>query len=139
VEKTQLYYWLAAEASPAAVYFRDRHEVDAALPELLAEDIAIFEVDAGGVHTIEDLYRLFAAALQMPPGWYGKEEYAPNADAFLEYLDDVATWVPAKHHVVLVREAESLWRRHPQFAGTLTELLQFAESRAATVRLVFVW
>jgi hypothetical protein len=66
VEKMQLYYWLAAEASPAAVYFRDRREVDAALPELLAEDIAIFELDAGGMHTIEDLYRLFAADLQMP-------------------------------------------------------------------------
>jgi hypothetical protein len=30
----------------------------------------------------------------MPKRWYGDEEYAPNVDAFLEYLDDVHEWVP---------------------------------------------
>ena len=35
---------------------------------------------------------------------------APNVDAFLEYLDDVVEWVPAKGHVVLIRHSEQLWR-----------------------------
>jgi hypothetical protein len=32
----------------------------------------------------------------MPKGWYGDEEYDPNANAFLEYLDDVHKRVSAK-------------------------------------------
>jgi hypothetical protein len=34
----------------------------------------------------EDLFKAFSIALKMPKGWYGDEEYAPNANAFLEYL-----------------------------------------------------
>ena len=76
----------------------------------------------------------------MPKGWYGDEEYAPNANAFLEYLDDVHEWVPAKGHVVVVRGAEQFWKVNARLAGMLVEWWQFATGpRNADIHLVFVW
>jgi len=62
------------------------------------------------VNSLQELLTAVAIAFKKPEEWYGDEEYAPNANAFLEYLDDVAEWVPAKVQVVLVREATALWR-----------------------------
>jgi hypothetical protein len=64
--------------------------------------------------------------LKKPEGWYGHEQFAPNAGAFLEYLDDVVEWVPASGHVVLVRCSEQFWRTNTRLAGKLKELWQFA-------------
>jgi hypothetical protein len=78
--------------------------------------------------------------LKTPKGWYDDEEFAPNTEAFLEYLDDVVEWVPAKGHVVLIRNSVQLWCDGARLAGLLTELWQFATvSRHATIHLVFVW
>jgi hypothetical protein len=89
---------------------------------------------------VEGIFKAFATALKKPKGWYGDEEYAPNANAFLEYLDDVAEWEPAKGHVVLVRGSEQLWCARARLTGLLTEWWQFATlSRHARIHLVFVW
>jgi hypothetical protein len=88
----------------------------------------------------EGLFKAFATALRKPKDWYGGEEYPSNVNAFLEYLDDVLDWVPAKGHVVFVRGSEQLWRTRARLAGELTEWWQFATvTNQATVHLAFVW
>jgi len=97
--------------------------------------VALYEIDGAALRTREDLFKAFAIALKMPQGWYGNEEYAPNADAFLEYLGDVQQWAPAKGHIVLVRAAEKFWQNNARLAGKLVEWWQFATD----IHLVFVW
>ena len=77
----------------------------------------------------------------MPKGWYGDEEYAPNANAFLEYLDDVHEWVPAKRHIVAIQRSEQFWKSCTRLAGELVELWQCANGpgRNSDIHLIFVW
>ncbi len=139
--KTRLYFDLTAvKPYRPIVHFCEINQVDEVKEDLVAQDFAIFEVDGSTFHSDEDVYKAFAIALRMPKGWYGEEESAPNPNAFLEYLDDVAEWVPAKGHVAIVRGAAELWRNQPRVAGYLTELWQVANGhREATINLVFVW
>ena len=138
--KTQLFFDLTAEAGRPSVHLRETEEVETIMEELLKDDVAVFEVDGAAIQSREDLFRAFAIALRKPKGWYGDEEFAPNAEAFLEYLDDVHEWVPAKRHVVLVRGSEELWRTGARLAGMLTEWWQFATlDRKARIHLLFVW
>ena len=138
--KTQLFFDLTAEGPHPTVHFRESDEVEETVEELWKHDIAVFEIDGAVLSSREGLFEAFAKALRKPKGWYGGEEYAPNADAFLEYLDDVVDWVPAKGHVVLVRSSEQLWRVGARLAGLLTEWWQFATvARRATIHIVFVW
>jgi len=114
--------------------------MEGARSSLVTVDIALFDIDGSSIHTVEDLYRAFAIALKMPKGWYGNEEYAPNANAFLEYLDDVHEWVPAKGHVVIVHSAEHFWKLSPRLGGMLVEWWEFATGpRECDIHLVFVW
>jgi hypothetical protein len=68
--------------------------------------VTVFEIDGAAISSREALFKVFATVLRKPDGWYRDEEYAPNADAFLEYLYDIAEWVPAKGRVVLIRNVE---------------------------------
>jgi hypothetical protein len=113
--------------------------VDLTFRELATEDCAVFEIMGAAINSLQEFFRAAAIALKKPEGWYGDEEYAPNANAFLEYLDDVAAWVPAKVQVVLIREATALWRDSPKTAGDIIELWQSATLRVARISLVFVW
>ena len=137
---TDLFSRLIRPSHGPSIFFRPSAELDVITRQLREQNIAIFEVNGSAISSELDLYKAFAKALMMPQGWYGQEEYAPNADAFLEYLGDVAEWVPAKAHVVLVRQSDQLWRTNPQVAGLLTELCEDAAlDRESSVRLVFVW
>jgi hypothetical protein len=107
-------------------------------------DIAVFDLDGASIHSTDELFKAFASALRKPKGWYDSEnyseEYAPNANAFLEYLDDVHEWVPATGHVVLLKNAEQFWRNNARLAGMLIEWWQFATGpRESDIHLVFVW
>jgi hypothetical protein len=138
--KTQLFLDLTTEARRPSIHFREPHEVDEIIEELCGQNIAVFEIDGAALSSREALFKAFATALKKPKGWYGDEEYAPNAGAFLEYLDDVVEWVPAKGHVVLIRGSEQLWSARARLAGLLTEWWQFATvSRQASIHLVFAW
>ena len=87
--KTDLFFRLT-EATPCpSVFFRESAEVEGTVQELRQANVAVFEIDGGALSSEEELFRAFATALRMPKGWYGDEEYACNANAFLEYLDDV--------------------------------------------------
>jgi len=138
--KTQLFFDLTTEPRHISVYFRDSHEVEETVEELRKCGVAVFEINGAELSSQEDLWKAFAVALRMPKGWYGDEEYAPNVNAFLEYLDDVVEWVPAKGHIVLIRHADQFWSAAPRLAGDLVEWWQFAISgHQASVHLVFVW
>ena len=138
--KTQLLFDLTAETSCPSVHFQEIREVEEIIEELQRQNIAVFEIDGAELSSQEGIFKAFATALKKPEGWYGNEEYADNADAFLEYLDDVVEWVPAKGHIVLVRGSEQLWCARARLAGLLTEWWQFATvSRHALIHLVFVW
>src|SRR5215472_7875211 len=140
--KSQLFLDLTADPRHRhfSIHFRDSAEVEETLQELRNQDIAVMEIDGSSIATREDLFKAFAIALQKPKGWYGDEEHAPNVDAFLEYLDDVVEWVPARGHVVLIRHSERFWRVAARLAGELVEWWQFSISgHEGTVHLVFVW
>jgi len=138
--KTQLFYDLTATKSCPSVHFQEAREIEEIIEELRGENIAVFEIEGAALSSQEAIFKAFATVLKMPKGRYGDEEYADNQNAFLEYLDDVVDWVPAKGHVVLVRGSEQLWCARARLAGLLTELWQCATvSRHARIHLVFVW
>lgn len=138
--RTQLLLDLGSDSKAVAVHFCEASEIDSIIDALSAKNIAVFSIDGSLINGIGDLYRAFAIALKMPNDWYGPEEYAPNADAFHEYLDDVHEWVPASGHVVVIRHAERLWREQARVAGFLTEMWQFSvNARGANNHLVFAW
>jgi hypothetical protein len=138
--KTQLFFDLTATVPHPSVYFRESDEVEGTVEELRKHDVAVLEIDGAALSSIEDLFKAFAIALRKPKGWYGGEDHATNQNAFLEYLDDVVEWVPAKGHVILIRGSEQLWRTVPRLAGVLTELWQCATvTRQAAIHLIFVW
>jgi hypothetical protein len=114
--KSQLFFALTAKSPRPSVHFRESEEVEAVLEELRRQEIAVFEIDGTLLSSCEDLFKAFAVALKKPKGWYGTEEYAPNTNAFLEYLDDVVEWVPAQGHVVLLRNSIHLWRTDARLA-----------------------
>jgi hypothetical protein len=138
--KTPLFFDLTATVAHGSVHFRESSEVERSLDELRKHDVAVLEINGADLASEEDLFKAFAIALRMPKGWYGDEEYATNPNAFLEYLGDVAEWIPAKGHVMLIRGSEQLWRTAPRLAGMLIELWQFATlMRRATIHRGFVW
>jgi hypothetical protein len=138
--KTQLFVDLTATVPHPSVYFRESDEMEETVEELRKHDVAVLEIDGATLSSIEDLFKAFAIALRKPKGWYGDEDHATNQNAFLEYLDDVVEWIPAKGHVILIRGSEQLWRTVPRLAGVLTELWQCATvTRQVAIRLIFVW
>jgi hypothetical protein len=138
--QTQLFFDLIAPDS-IKVHFCEPEDIASVQPELTTKDIALFELDGAAIRSREQLFQAFAVALKMPKGWYGDEEYAPNADSFLEYLDDVHEWVPAKGHIVVIQRSEQFWKFSSRLAGMLVEWWQFATGpgRKADIHLLFVW
>jgi len=137
---TRLFFELTGKANCVAIHFCEQDVISSLAASLSEKGVALFDVDGASIHTLEDLFKAFAVSLKKPEGWYGDEEYAPNVNAFFEYLDDVHEWVPAAGHVVIVRAAERLWTTTPRLAGHLVELWQFATGqREANIHLVFAW
>ncbi len=123
-----------------SVHFCEKHDFDPIAAELATKNVTVMPIDGTSIRDEEGLYRAFAVALRMPRGWYGDEEYAPNPNAFLEYLDDVPEWVRANGHVAVITGSEHFWREQPRIAGLLVELWQSATTRrGAKIHLVFEW
>jgi hypothetical protein len=118
--QTQLFFDLIA-TDGIKVHFCEPEDLASVQPEITTKDIALFELDAAAIRSREQLFQAFAVALKMPKGWYRDEECAPNADAFLEYLDDVHEWVPAKGHIVVIQRSEQFWKSSSRLAGMLVE------------------
>jgi hypothetical protein len=130
----------ASEDNFVSVHFCEKAEFDTIVVKLAAANVVAIPMEGTTIRSEVALYRAFASALRMPKGWYGDKEFAPNANAFLEYLDDVEEWIPANGHVVVIKDSEHLWAAQPRIAGMLVELWQAATiRRGAKSRLVFVW
>jgi hypothetical protein len=43
---------------------------------------------------LKPCFKASATALKKQKGWYGDEEYTPNAGAFVKYLDDALSGFP---------------------------------------------
>ena len=121
------------------VFMRTAEEVDAILPSLHERGFVVFEIDGSRICSEEVTFREFAKVMRMPAGFYGAEEFAPNADAFDEYFDDVMDWVPAQGHVFLVRSAETLRSRSPANAELLARIgRSCGDENRNDARIVFV-
>jgi hypothetical protein len=120
------------------IFFRQPEEVGQAVQTLRAASVEVMRIDGSKLKTETDVFRECAVAFRMPKGYYGDEEFAPNANAFAEYLDDVADWAPASGHVLLIQNANELWRDQPSLAGLFVEWILFAEKRGSDIRVVFV-
>jgi len=137
---TQLFFDLMADPSNVPIHFCEAKEIDDIESQLREKDVAVIRIDGSSIRDRNDLYRAFALALRKPKGWYGDEEYAPNADAFLEYLDDAREWIPAAGRIVVITDSEKFWRDQSRLAGFLVEMWQFAmHRRDAKLHLIFAW
>ncbi len=113
--QTQLFFDLIAPDS-IKVHFCEPEDIASVQPELTTKDIALFELDGAAIRSREQ-------------------------DSFLEYLDDVHEWVPAKGHIVVIQRSEQFWKFSSRLAGMLVEWWQFATGpgRKADIHLLFVW
>ena len=135
-ELTDLFYGI--DRGRDRIFFRREIEVTATLPLLTKAGFQVLELDGSEIRNVEDLFRLSATAMQYPDGFYGNEKYAPNENAYLKYFEDVAEWIPAIGHVMLVQNGRRFWANAPDVAGSLVEIVQAAHSAGSSVRLVFV-
>jgi len=139
--KNRLFFDLTAKPPHRiSIHFCESSELEEALEDLRHHNIAVLEVDGATLSSQEDVFKALAIALRKPKGWYGDEEYAPNMNAFLEYLDDVVEWIPAKGHVVIMRHSDQFWSNAARLAGELVEWWQFSiTGHQGTFHLVFLW
>jgi len=116
-------------------FFEEEHALEQ-WEEVRLQGFHIADVDADRLASREDLFRWLAQAMKFPSyfGW--------NWDAAHECLADLE-WLPAKGYVLVMRNAESFWRRLPREAATLLEVCLSAAGywRRDNVpfRIVFIW
>lgn len=135
----RLFFNVLSRTIERPIQFAERAELDEIRASLEAKEVVLIEIDASRIGSREDLFKLFAIALKMPKGFYGPEAYAPNSDAFLEYLDDVENWIPGRRIIVL-SGAETFWKDQARLAGFLCELWLFSVlQRDSKSHLLFVW
>ncbi len=83
--------------------------------ELAAQNVTLFELDAGAVGTKDELMGALAAAL-MFPSYFGH-----NWDAVAECLRDLPDRIPGDGYVLFLHDGLGLWRVAPELAGALVE------------------
>jgi RNAse (barnase) inhibitor barstar len=113
-------------------------EVDAihGFEDVRSAGFRVFEMDADEVTSEQRLFTSVAEAMSFPD-YFGR-----NWDALDECLRDMG-WSPATGFVLLVRNAEHLWRRHPRIAGGFLQSWLFSaeewSQKNIPFHLIFVW
>ena len=106
------------------------------LPDLRVAGFKIFEVDMNEISTKEQVLASIADAMCFP------DYFGGNWDALEECLRDME-WSPASGYVLIVRNAESLWRRIPRVAAGLLQSWTFSAEEwsreGVPFHLVFAW
>ncbi|MFM9844765.1 MAG: barstar family protein [Dongiaceae bacterium] len=82
---------------------------------LAAQDITLFEMDAGAIGSKGELMRALAAALKFP------DYFGHNWDAVAECLRDLPDRTPGDGYVLFLLDGLNLWRAAPELAGALVE------------------
>lgn len=94
-------------------------------------------IDGSAVHGRDSLMDALKDALELP-GYFGG-----NWDALDEVLRDPGALGTGEQHLLVVRDAERVWREHPRLAGKLVEAWLFAApswiDRGVPFHLVFEW
>jgi RNAse (barnase) inhibitor barstar len=124
-----------AEVAWECVHFCERislHE----LPDQRISGFDIFEMDAGEISTKEQLLASIAETMGFP------DYFGLNWDALDECLRDME-WSPAKGYVLIIRNAENLWRKNPRVAAGLIQSWMFSAEEwsheGVPFHLVFAW
>lgn len=106
------------------------------LPGMRAIGFKIFEVSASDLSTKEEVLASIAEAMCFPDYFEG------NWDALEECLRDME-WSPASGYVLIVRNAENLWRQSPRVAAELLQSWTFSAEEWSRLgvpfHLVFAW
>ena len=93
-------------------------------------------MDAEPISTKKQLLDSLAAALSFP------DYFGGNWDALDECLRDME-WLPASGYLLIVRNAEALWRREPRAtAGLIQSWIFSAEEwsrESVPFHMIFVW
>ena len=118
------------------VHYTTAQDIELLIHDLQQAEIAVLKENVGSVATDADLLARMAKAMQFPP-YFGQ-----NWDALDECLADM-TWLPAKGYVLVLDQADALWKRAAPTAGRLVESwLVSAEAWAEEnipFHLVFTW
>lgn len=118
------------------VHFAGMADARGAVYPLVSEGVAVFEIDAAAISGERDLFTAVDRALQLP------DYFGMNWDALEECLRDL-DWIDATGYIVLVTDADDLWRRNPQLAGKFLSSCVFAAEEwfksGTPFHLVFAW
>ena len=121
---------------PPSVNFARDDELSKAIEGLGGHDFRTFRVSAGQAKTKEELLDRFALALKFP-SYFGR-----NWDALADNLADME-WAPANGYVIVVDEAQQLFKEIPDAGGRLVAVAeQVAEEwrkRGKPFHLFFVY
>lgn len=110
------------QASCQCIHFVDLSYFPAIKEEIIRYDISIFEIYADNIQTENQLLKDISEAMLFP------DYFGNNWDALEECLRDME-WIPAKGYVLLVHNADQLWKNQPRLAGSLIETWLFCVER----------
>jgi RNAse (barnase) inhibitor barstar len=104
--------------------------------ELIDRGLALVLIEGDRVGDAGELMDALAVGFSFPD-YFGR-----NWDAVDECLRDLS-WLPAEGYVLVVRDADDLWRREPRAAARLIESWLFCAEhwarRETPFHLVFEW
>ena len=83
--------------------------------DLAAQNVTLFEFDAGIIAAKNELMGALAGALKFP------DYFGHNWDAVAECLRDLPDRVPGDGYVLFLHGGLSLWQNAPELAGALVE------------------
>lgn len=125
-----------AKPSWQCIHFTSEADARMVVGPLLRAGTAVLEIDATGISGERELFTAVARALQFP------DYFGMNWDSLEECLRDLE-WIDATSYVVLVTEADDLWRYNPQLAGKFLSSCLFAAEEWAKIgtsfHLIFGW
>ena len=125
-----------ARVSWECVHFVPKSEVIPSAKEFEGRGIKAFEIRGEKVRSVDDLFSCIAAAMEFP------DYFGNNWNALDECLRDLE-WHDAKGYVLVVHDAEELWRRETRVMGTFLQSWLFSAEEwgrhDTPFHLIFVW
>jgi hypothetical protein len=101
--------WRCLHFAPAADLTDDLRR------DLAAQNVTLFEIDAGAIGTKDLLMRALAGALKFP------EYFGHNWDAVADCLRDLPDRASGDGYVLFLHDGLGMWRTAPELAGALVE------------------
>lgn len=106
------------------VHFPTQEDAGQAIESLHGGSIALVEVDGTEIGSESDLFTAVSRAFRFP------DYFGMNWDALEECLRDLE-WIPAQGYVLLITDADQMWRRSPELAGRFLSIWLFAAEQWA--------